>query len=229
MSEIDSEYNTWKKDTRTSALEKEIERLRQLNRNQSHKIHNLRKIFYFQLFFFIAFLTILFFKGFISLPGKNINQNNYQETIAQLKDSLEKTTSLIRPIEKDTIYLMGTPDSIINSSIIYSIQIGAFEGKDLSMFESNFTKNIRQDRYGAINQISVGLFTKYNHATSFLSIIKDLGFKDAFIMALRDGKKTNLQEIISSLPDNEKTPIKVKQPYINYNKNDSATITSDSL
>lgn len=214
MSENDMEFNEWKESTRQDALNKEIERLRLQNKNQSHKLQNLRKVLYFQLFFVVSLFIILFVKGFINLPTDHSSDQEQSNTITLLKDSIKSIQLNSYTIKEDTIYLMGTPDSILNSEIVFSVQIGAFLGKDLSMFNSNFTKHIRQDTYDAINQISVGLFTKYNHAAAFLTLIQDLGFTDAFIMALKNGRRTDLQKIISSLPPDERIPIRVSQPTI---------------
>ena len=212
MSEFENEFNEWKEDTRTEALEKELERLRQLNKNQSNKIQNLRKALYFQLFFVVSLFLILFFKGFIQLPGNTGSDiKELKNSIAFIKDSIEKAHLLNPVIEEDTLYLLGTPDKVKESEVVYSVQIGAFVGKDLTRFKSNLTNSIRQDSYGGINQISVGLFTKYNQAVEFLTVVQDMGFNDAFIMALKNGRRVNLQEILAKLPPEEKMHVPVKR------------------
>jgi hypothetical protein len=205
MSEFDNDFNEWKDDTRTEALEKEIERLRLQNKNQSLKIQNLRKALYFQLFFVISLFAILLIKGFISLPGSLETKENVPATTIIVSDTTHANYPTQTIIKYDTLYMMGMPDKFDQKKAIFSVQIGAFAAKDLKQFESNMTKNMHQETFGPINQISIGLFSQYIEAEAFLKIVKEMGFKDAFIMALKNGQRISLQEAITSIPQTVKT------------------------
>ena len=54
MTPQEIEHFNNKSKLRQEAIDKEVQRLRKINKTQSNKITNLRKALYFQLFFFVS-------------------------------------------------------------------------------------------------------------------------------------------------------------------------------
>jgi hypothetical protein len=100
-----------------------------------------------------------------------------------------KELNIISPLS-DTIKLR-----IPENGIIFSIQIGAYLSHDLQRFNNNMI-SLHQYSSEYINQFTLGLFTNYTAALEFRDIVKQLGFSDAYVTALKNGKRINIDEAI---------------------------------
>ena len=230
-------FTEWKDQTRQEALEKEVKRLRSLTHKQSGKIGSLRKTVYFTYFFFIALLTILFFKGMISFPG-NMEKNpvtGQSDIIIKQEPVQTESTPADTIKNEDAIFVSDTVVPIKNTKgTLYCIQIGAFTGIDLGEFEDNM-ESLQQDSYEGINQLTLGRFRDYDKAVRFLSIVHQIGFRDAFIMSFRNGHRVPLQEMQqkTETTDNqqsENTPEVTQEEIATpYHVPEEKPIVSDSL
>lgn len=210
MSFTDNELNERKSKLRIEALEKEVHRLRNSTHKQSGKISTLRKSLYLQLVFFVSLLSILLFKGLIQLPNSTSAVNKLPN-IAEVKESpVQDTLSNVNITETDTIsqIAQNTIEEVLvdenQDGIIFAIQIGAYASIDLSDYEENLS-GIKQDTYDGINQFTLGEFNEYYKAESFLKVVQQMGFKDAFVMSFKDGKRIHIQNALAmrlkNLPD----------------------------
>ena len=185
-------FTEWKNNTRQAALEKEVQRLRSINRKQSERLGNTRRILYFTVFFFVVLFTILLIKGMLVLPGKNekpvIVTQHVVTPAEKVYDSLSKENEEIPVAITDSM-----PVPIKDTKgIIYCVQIGAYTGVDLGEFSKNLV-SLQQDTYEGINQFTLGRFTDYNKALDFLAVIQQLGFQDAFIMSFKNGRRVAMK------------------------------------
>ncbi len=204
----EEDFIGWKDQTRQSAMEKEVQRLRELSQKQSGKLGSLRRIIYFISFFFIVLFTILLVKGMLIIPEESTNVTTIvqQDTIA--KSILAKIDS--SNIKETDLYI---PDTIPvplkeTKGIVFCVQIGAYTGIDLEQYKENLV-SLQQDSYEGINQLTLGRFTDYNKAIEFLSTIQQIGFHDAFIMSFKNGRRVQVQDTQNR--DNQSTysaPIK---------------------
>jgi hypothetical protein len=216
-------FKEWKNQTRQGAMEKEVQRLRATSQMQSRKIGGLRRTLYFQYFFFIVLFSVLLFKGLIILPGIN---NQYNTPATPDPVFINKTSEALSPdttpesIQIDTTSL----EEIKNTKgILFCIQIGAYTGIDLGKYKRNLV-SIQQDSYEGINQFTLGRFTDYNEAVDFLKIVQQMGFKDAFIMSFKDGRRIQIQEVI---PGRSSSSTRTSQPAPTAVATDSPTMTEE--
>ena len=80
--------------------------------------------------------------------------------------------------------------------IVFVVQVGAFR-RDLPLsFYHQFAPVITEEKGQGIHRYTAGLFCTFNQAKESLQIIKKLGFSDAFIVALEDGKRIPLKDAI---------------------------------
>ncbi|TCO10705.1 SPOR domain-containing protein [Natronoflexus pectinivorans] len=176
--------------TRASALEKEIIRLKSNSKRQSAKYQRLKKWTIFQLFFFFLFFLMLLLFNVIQWPAGS--DSIRQETIV-IRDTIRVTEfrdeESIPPIES----LIKIP--IPENGILFSVQIGAFTSINLSEFTLNLV-SLNQYSFEAINQYTVGLFEDFNNAEKFRQEIVRMGFNDAFIIATKNGRRIDLQEAL---------------------------------
>jgi hypothetical protein len=188
----EEDFTEWKDNTRQSALEREVQRLRELSQKQSGKIGNLRRIVYFISFFFIVLFSILLAKGMLVFPGDDTNQVSITQ---QAPMELNETTTIdTNSIEKPDLYI---PDTIPvplreTKGVIYCVQIGAYTGIDLEEYKENLV-SLQQDSYEGINQLTLGRFTNHDKANEFLAIIHQIGFHDAFIMSFKNGRRVQVK------------------------------------
>jgi hypothetical protein len=80
--------------------------------------------------------------------------------------------------------------------IVFVVQVGAFR-RDLPLsFYHQFAPILSEDKGQGIHRYTAGLFVTIAQARESLQIIKNLGFSDAFIAALKDGRRIPLNEAI---------------------------------
>lgn len=88
-------------------------------------------------------------------------------------------------------------DTIASSTIIYKVQIAASE-KLISLKDQRFSgiKDIAVDKSDrAMNRYVVGNYAELKDCQSRLAQLKKKGFKDAFIVVYKDGKRIPLSEL----------------------------------
>jgi hypothetical protein len=80
--------------------------------------------------------------------------------------------------------------------IVFVVQVGAFR-RDLPLsFYHQFAPVLSEEKGQGIHRYTAGLFVTFQQAKESEQIIKKLGFSDAFVAALKDGKRIPLNEAI---------------------------------
>lgn len=75
---------------------------------------------------------------------------------------------------------------------IYSVQIGAFARKKISLRSKNLmTGNISKNQY---YKYSIGLFSNLNEARRFRRELVKIGFRDAFVASYINGKRQTIEK-----------------------------------
>jgi len=138
--------------------------------------------------------TALFSKTNEALSANDLEQNQY---VIELKDSIYKLNYELTDLETNAPSTAENTETITDGSledeIVYSIQIGAFEQKDLSLYSENFT-NFKEIKQGGFNKYSIGNFENLYEAQEFLTEINALGFPDAFIASYANGERLKIEE-----------------------------------
>ncbi len=78
--------------------------------------------------------------------------------------------------------------------IIYVVQVGAFKKKIEPSFYEKFAPVVKEAKGDGVYRYTAGFFPKYGSAQIALRQIKQFGYKDAFIVALKDGVRIPLPE-----------------------------------
>ena len=207
----EEDFTEWKDNTRQNALEREVQRLRELSQKQSGKLGALRRIVYFMTFFFVVLFSILFFKGMLVFPGNDAGVVVATQTDILVRDEVTEVDS--GSIDKIDQYIPATIPVPLRETkgIVYCVQIGAYTGINLDEYKENLV-SLQQDSYEGINQLTLGRFTNHDKANEFLAIIHQIGFHDAFIMSFKNGRRVPLKvqessdrQSESSYPESVKT------------------------
>jgi hypothetical protein len=122
--------------------------------------------------------------------------NDLLQYAANLPDTLNQAVfkTFSNPfIDEDAVF----PDSIhYPSGLIYVIQVGAFRKEIPVSFYKAFAPVVKEYKSEGVYRYTAGFFPKYNSAVLALKQIKKLGYKDAFIVALMDGKRVEVPKTI---------------------------------
>ena len=80
------------------------------------------------------------------------------------------------------------------SGLVYKVQIGAFRNKDLSKYFDNHP-NFGGDEDGdGTQKFTIGQFRKYWEADTFKKYMREMGVKDAWIVAYQSGQRISMKD-----------------------------------
>ena len=90
----------------------------------------------------------------------------------------------------------STTASTAKPGIVYKVQIGAFRNKDLTKYfnnNKNFSGDVDAD--GA-KKYTLGEFVEYWEADNFKKYLREMGVKDAWIVAYKDGNRVPIKDAL---------------------------------
>ncbi len=84
------------------------------------------------------------------------------------------------------------------AGIVYKVQIGAFKNKDLKKYLDNH-KNFSGDTDSdGTRKYTLGAFTDYWEADRFKKYLREMGVKDAWIVAYKNGERIPIKDALES-------------------------------
>ncbi len=135
--------------------------------------------------------TVYFMKfntsGMISQKDHNNQVSGLQNKITELEGTLQNMS-----MNQELNSSEGSAGSL-DDELVYSVQIGAFEEKNLSMYSENFV-NFKEIKSGSFNKYAVGNFETLDEAKRFRREVVKLGFRNAFIASYQNGKRIKIEE-----------------------------------
>jgi len=128
----------------------------------------------------------------------NTNMVSQKEVAEQLGVKDEKISELEETLQNLSMNqeLSGGNEGSagsLNEKVIFAVQIGAFEEKNLSMYSENFV-NFREIKSGSFNKYALGNFETLNEAKKFRRELVKLGFRNAFIASYQNDKRIKIEE-----------------------------------
>ena len=141
---------------------------------------------------FCLLLLILFLWSF--LPKSNQYK---QEYLIKNNLSLIDTDSLhkIQIKARQVVVADSVKGSLMDLSIVYSIQIGAYTNFSSNLISKDITQMEEFEENG-FNKFSIGKFMTYREAVLLRDDLKRVGFKDCFIIAKSYGMPVNITEAL---------------------------------
>ncbi len=154
------------------------------------------------------------------LAAKNNTITEQQNTIAQKEEGIRKLSEEIKKINeehnsykssvqtatapsKNTVDLTHnnpeTKEKLYKGGVIFKVQIGAFKNKDLTKYfenNKNFSGDVDAD---GVKKYTLGYFNDYWEAENFKKYIREMGVKDAWIVAYKNGQRVNLRDVLEGL------------------------------
>ncbi len=81
----------------------------------------------------------------------------------------------------------------LDDKVVYAVQIGAFEEKNLSLYSENFV-NFKEIKSNGYNKYALGNFETLEEAKRFRRELVRLGFRNAFIGSYQNGQRIKIEE-----------------------------------
>ncbi len=139
----------------------------------------------------------VYFMNF-NTPSNMISKEDHKSQVSVLDSKINELESTIQNLSMNQELDSDGGDGLNNGKslqdeLIYAVQIGAFEEKNLSMYSDNFV-NFKEIKSGSFNKYALGNFETLNEAKKFRRELVKLGFRNAFIASYQNGERLKIEE-----------------------------------
>lgn len=114
--------------------------------------------------------------------------------IMELNNRLLDAQEALRQKNEEPPAVM-TPREVAETGTHFKIQIGAYEKTYIPENLAGDDMGLESD--GSLQKVLVGKFNDYQAAKELKKYIRNIGIKDAFIVAYRDGVRVDLDEVVA--------------------------------
>ncbi|GAL87177.1 hypothetical protein MYP_4407 [Sporocytophaga myxococcoides] len=93
----------------------------------------------------------------------------------------------------------GSAKSKTVPGVVFKVQVGSFRNKDLSKYfdnNPNFSGEVDKD---GIKKYTLGNFADYWEANTFKKALRDMGVKDAWIVAYKNGERVPIKDVLEGV------------------------------
>lgn len=154
-------------------------------------------------------------KGQLSSLKKEVAgvDDRIKEKDDQIADYQDQVSSLRRELadaKKKAVENLGSGETAGNTrslgsgagyddkGVLFKVQIGAFKKKDLSDFSKN-NPSFQLDEKDGVMKYTIGMFKDYWEADTFKKYLREMGVRDAWIVAFKDGKRVPIKEVLEGV------------------------------
>lgn len=127
-----------------------------------------------------------------------------QEKDDQIADYQDQVSSLRRELAEAKKNSAGSNEAVARGAsvpqkgVVFKVQIGAFKQKDLSEFSQN-NPSFELDSEQGLMRYTVGAFQDYWEADTFKKYLREMGVKDAWIVAYKDGERVEIKDVLEGV------------------------------
>ena len=133
----------------------------------------------------------------------NEKANTVERLQAELRDAqnqLDETQAMLTKLQQDDsmdISRQGNQTRVAKG-VVFKVQIGAFRNKDLSKY---FDKagSFDGEVDNSLERYTLGIFEDYWEADKFKKYLRDMGVKDAWVVAYKDGQRVPLKDVLEGV------------------------------
>ena len=109
--------------------------------------------------------------------------------IAELKRKFDEMDAM-----KNEVKDISADADDFTKGVVYKVQIGAFRNKDLTKYMDLENFKWEEDADG-IKKYTIGHFRDYWEADTFKKYMREMGVKDAWIVAYEDNERKDIKEV----------------------------------
>jgi len=146
-------------------------------------------------------LLILFLWSFLNKDDEKTTNKYLIKNNLTLIDSDSLNT-----LKDAALLTMGDDDDFVSGedgenlglageTIVYSVQIGAFNNFKATLFSDDLA-HLKEFKEGGLNKYALGNFITYAEAKVLKDDLRQLGFKDCFVIAQSYGQPVNIREAL---------------------------------
>ncbi len=131
------------------------------------------------------------------LDAKSEEISTLQQTVEGLETQLtnvnSSTTAATTTNEESNTATTAATETL-NDQIVYTIQVSAHEGKQLSLHSDSFA-NLKEIQAGGFYKYSLGNFASLEEAKQYRNELKKVGIPKTFIASYQYGKRLRIEEV----------------------------------
>lgn len=134
------------------------------------------------------------------LNQKNQQAEKAQSELKDMQNQLEEAKASLAKLQQDDsmdISRQGNSTRIAKG-VVFKVQIGAFRNKGLSKY---FDKagSFDGEVDNSLERYTLGIFPDYWEADQFKKYLRDMGVKDAWVVAYKDGQRVPLKDVLEGV------------------------------
>ncbi len=135
----------------------------------------------------------VYFMNF-NTPSNMIAEKDHNSQVASLEGKIKELEENIQNLSmnQELSADAGSAGSL-DDKVVYAVQIGAFEEKNLSLYSENFV-NFKEIKSNGYNKYALGNFETLEEAKRFRRELVRLGFRNAFIGSYQNGQRIKIEE-----------------------------------
>ncbi len=123
----------------------------------------------------------------------NAKNTDNEKLLAQLKSAEQKL------VEEQKSNVTKGGGRVGANGVVFKVQIGAFRNKDLTKYfenNPNFSGDVDAD---GTKKYSLGYFGDYWEADTFKKYLREMGVKDAWLVAYKNGQRVEMKDVLEGI------------------------------
>lgn len=132
-------------------------------------------------------------KNIERLDGQVKNNESLTSSKDQEIESLQKK---LADIQADCGKNVTEGREDFTKGIVFKVQIGAFRNKDLTQYQNK--GNFWTEDEDGVKKYTIGFFRDYWEADTFKKYLRDMGVKDAWIVAYEDNNRKDIKDVLEN-------------------------------
>ncbi|MBD0257151.1 MAG: Ezrin/radixin/moesin family protein [Cytophagales bacterium] len=123
----------------------------------------------------------------------NAKNADNEKLLAQLKGAEQKL------VEEQKSNVTKGGGRVGANGVVFKVQIGAFRNKDLTKYfdnNPNFSGDVDAD---GTKKYSLGYFGDYWEADTFKKYLREMGVKDAWLVAYKNGQRVEMKDVLEGI------------------------------
>ena len=128
---------------------------------------------------------------------KTAEADKLNSQVKDLQNQLAEAKAVQTSQEANNMDVSGR-NTRVAKGVAFKVQIGAFRNKDLAKyFDNNGSFDGEVDNSN--QRYTLGTFTDYWEADKFKKYLREMGVKDAWIVAYKDGQRVPLKDVLEGV------------------------------
>lgn len=121
--------------------------------------------------------------------------SDYQDQVSSLRRELSDAKKKASGASTEAASRSTAKNVAPEKGVVFKIQIGAFKKTDLAKFAQD-NPAFQMDAKDGVMKYTIGIFRDYWEADTFKKYLRQMGVKDAWIVAFKDGTRVPIKKVL---------------------------------